>query len=86
MTKPRIAVYKNSWKVHQNTEHWCDLTVALSTGLQFDQTRSNAIILYNICDVYRESGCHEVRKGIVQQNVSISYCTARSCAEAELEL
>ena len=47
VTKPRIAVYKHNWKVHQNTVCWCNLRVAQSKGLQFYQTRSNAIILHN---------------------------------------
>ena len=47
LTKPRIAVYKHTWKVHQNTVYWCNLKVAQSKGLQFYQTLSNAIILYN---------------------------------------
>ena len=46
LTKPRIAVYKNKWKVHQHTVY-CNLRVAQSKGLQFYQTRSNAINLYN---------------------------------------
>ena len=37
------------------------------------------------CDVHRESGIHEVKRRIVQQNVSVSYCTAENCSEAELE-
>ena len=47
VTKPRIAVYKHKWKIHQNTVYWCHLTVGQSKGLQFYHTRSNAIILYN---------------------------------------
>ena len=47
LTQPRIAVYKHDWKVHQNTVYWCNLKVAQSKGLQFYQTWSNAIILYN---------------------------------------
>ena len=47
LTKPRIAVYKNKWKVHQRAVFLCNLRVAQSRGLQFYQTRSNAIILYN---------------------------------------
>ena len=47
VTKPRIAVYKHIWKIHQNTVYWCNLRVAQSNGLQFYQTRSNAIILYS---------------------------------------
>ena len=51
-TKPRIAVYKNTWKIHQNTVY---------------QKRSNAIVLYitlpAIC--IEKSGKHEVRRRIV---------------------
>ena len=47
VTKPRIAVHKNNRKIHQYTVYWCNLRVAQSKGLQFYQTRSNAIIIYN---------------------------------------
>ena len=68
--------------------YWCNLRVAQSKGLQFYQTRSNATILYNtlpaVCIekvVIRKSG-----QEFVQQNVSVSYCTAMNCTEAELAL
>ena len=35
VTKPRIAVYTHTWKTHQNTVYWCNLTVAQRKGLQF---------------------------------------------------
>ena len=47
LTKPRIAVYKNNWKIQQNALSWCNLRIAQSRGLQFYQTRTKAIILYN---------------------------------------
>ena len=40
-----------------------------------DQTRTGRIT----CDVYRKGGGHEVRRSIVQQNVSISYFAAKNC-------
>ena len=46
VTKPRIAVYKHTWKTHQNMVSCGKLRVAQSKGWQFYQTRSNAIILY----------------------------------------
>ena len=48
LDKSRIAVCKNTWKIHPNTVYWCNLSVAQSKGLQFYETRSNAIIYYNI--------------------------------------
>ena len=47
LDNPWIAVYKNTWKIHQNTVYWCNLKVAQRNGLQFYQTRSNAIALFN---------------------------------------
>ena len=47
VTKPRMAVSKHNWNIHQNTMYWCNLRGAQGKGLQFYQTRSNAIILYN---------------------------------------
>ena len=45
--KPRITVYKNTWRVHKNTVFWCNLKLAQRKGLQFYQTRSHAIALFN---------------------------------------
>ena len=45
--KPRTAVYKPNWKIHQNTVYWANLRVAQKKGLTFYQTSSDAIILRN---------------------------------------
>ena len=47
LDKSRITVCKNTWRVHQNRVYWCNLKVAQKKGLQFYQTRSHAIVLYN---------------------------------------
>ena len=47
VTKPRIAVYKQNWKIHQNTVYWSNSRVAQKKGLTSYQTRSDAIILHN---------------------------------------
>ena len=46
LTNPRIAVYKNHWKILQNTVYWCKWKVALKKEMQFYQTRTIVIILY----------------------------------------
>ena len=63
LDKPRIAVYKHTWRAHQRTVHWCNLKLAEKEGLQFYQNRSHAIVLFNtlsaIClerVVYMETG------------------------------
>ena len=72
LNNPKIAVYKNTWNIHQNTVNWCNLKVAQKKGLQFYQTRSNAIVLYNtspaICIekvVFMKSG-EELRNKVFQ--------------------
>ena len=36
-----------TWRVHQNTVYWCNLKLAQRKGLQFYQTRSHEIALFN---------------------------------------
>ena len=47
LSQARIAPYKNTWKHFQDTVFWCNLKLAQQRGLQFYQTRSNAVILYD---------------------------------------
>ena len=47
LTKPRIKPYKNTWKRFQNTVCWSNLELAQEGCLQFYQTRSHAVVLYN---------------------------------------
>ena len=39
-----IAVYKNNWKIHKNTEYRCMLRVVQGKRCQFYRTRSNVSI------------------------------------------
>ena len=52
LTKPRLASYKQKWKMHQDTVYWVDIQFAQRKGLMFYQTRSNAIILYDTLPAY----------------------------------
>ena len=47
LDKHRIPVYKNTWRIYQNTVYWCNLKLTQRKGLQFYQTRSNAIALFS---------------------------------------
>ena len=78
LEKPRIAVYTNTWKSHQNTVYWCNLKLAQRKGLQFYQTRSHAITLFQhtTCDLYWESGFHEDWRRIILEGISITKVTA----------
>ena len=47
LSQARIAPYKNTWTHFQNTVFWCNLKLVQQRALQFYQTRSNAVILYD---------------------------------------
>ena len=47
LSKAIIAPYKNTWKHFQDTVFWCNLKLAQQRGLQFYQTRSNAVLFYD---------------------------------------
>ena len=83
--KPRIMVYKNTWRVHLKTVFWCNLKLAQRKGLQFCQTRSHAIALFNtlpaIC--VEKSGIPEDWRGFILQSTSIPKVTAR-CPHAKI--
>ena len=50
---PRRARYMHSaWKKHQDAVFWVDIDLAISEGLTFYQTRSNAIILQGTLPAY----------------------------------
>ena len=50
---PRLAWYKQKkWRRHQDTVCWVDIQHAQQKRLKFNQTRSNAIILYNTLPAY----------------------------------
>ena len=67
LTKPRLAPYKQKWKVHQDTVYWVDLQLAQWKGLKFYQTRSNAIILFDTLPA------HYFLKAIVVKSEEIIY-------------
>ena len=65
LTKPRLASYKQKWKVHQDTVYGVDFQLAQRKGLKFYQTRSNAIILFDTLPAY----C--IRKVVVMESGEI---------------
>ena len=67
LTKPRLASYKQKWKVHQDTVYWVDFQLAQRKRLKFYQTRSNAVILYDTLPAY----C--ISKAIVMKSEEIMY-------------
>ena len=81
VTKPRIAVYKQNWKIHQKRVYWANLRVAQKEGLPFCQIRSNAIIFHKTL----AAACIErvvvmsSEEVLKKQNVRISSLTAKSC-------
>ena len=48
VTKPRIAVYEHTWKIHQITVYWCNFRV-VQREIKHDPTRSAFTTLYLRC-------------------------------------
>ena len=72
-TKPRLASYKQKWKVHQDTVYWLDIQLAQRKGLKFYQTRSNAIILHDTLPAYCISKVVVIKsEEIIYQKVYVS--------------
>ena len=67
LTKPRLALYKQKWKRHQDTVYWVEKQLAQRKGLKFYQTRSNAIVLCDTLPVY----C--ISKVVVMESGEIIY-------------
>ena len=73
LTNPRLASYKQQWKRNQDTVYWVDLQLAQRKGLKFDQTRSNAIILYDTLPAYCISKAIVMKsEEIIHQKVFVS--------------
>ena len=63
LTKPRLASYKQEWKVHQDQRK----------GLKFYQTRSNAVILYDTLPAFCISKAIVIKsEEIINQKVYLS--------------
>ena len=68
LTQPRLAWHKQrTSKGHQDTVYWVDFQLAQRKGLEFHQTRSNAIIRYDTLPAY----C--IPKVVVMESGEIKY-------------
>ena len=47
LTWPRLAAYKQKWTISQDAVYWVYMGRAQRMGLEFLQTRSNAVILHH---------------------------------------
>ena len=61
---PRLARYMHSaWKRHQDAVFWVDIDLAITEGLTFYQTRSNAIILQGTLPAHYLSKVERLKTG-----------------------
>ena len=73
LTKPRLASYKQKWKVHQDTVYRVDIQLAQRKGLKVYRTRSNAVILYDTLPAYCISKAIVMKsEEIIHQKVYVS--------------
>ena len=73
LTKPRLASYKQKWKVLQDTVYSVDIQIGQRKGLKFYQTRSNAVILHDTLPAYCISKAIVMKsEDIINQKVNVS--------------
>ena len=61
LTKPRLASYKQKWKVHQDTVYWVDVHLAQRKGLSsIEQDRTQHPVRYTPNLLYFEGDCDEI--------------------------
>ena len=80
LTKLKVMPYKNTWKRFQNTVFWCSLKLAQQRGLQFYQTRSRAVVLYNtlLADCIDRAVCMKTADELLNSE------SATNCVKIEL--
>ena len=65
-----------------NTVYWCNLKLTQEKGLQFYQTRSHAVVLYNTQPAVRKSGMHEISGGALPKS-SLNSKIVTGCTQTE---
>ena len=62
LTNPRLASYKQKWKVHQDTVYWVDIQLAQLKRIEvlLNQIERNHPLRYTPSLLYPESGCDEI--------------------------
>ena len=78
LTKPRLALYKQKWTVHQDTVYWDDIQLAQKKGLKFYQNKieSNPPWRHTPSLLYLESDCDEICRNQVPESVCVTSTTA----------
>ena len=87
LTKPRIAPYKNTWKRFQHAVFWSILKLAQEKVLQFYQTRSHAVVLYDTLPAasIEKVVCMRTQDELYQKG-SLNSKITMSCTQIELAM
>ena len=70
LTKPRLAAFKQRWKVHQDTVYWVDIRLAQRKGIEVlsNKIERSHPLRYTPSLLYLHSNCEE----IIYQKVYVS--------------
>ena len=85
---PRLAQYlHNAWKRHQDAVQWVDINLPFKKGLQFYQTRSNAIILQETLQAYCIPKVLRMKTGEVLfgKSIHVTSTSAKDLIETRME-
>ena len=81
LTKPRLALYKQVWK-RKALGYWVDIQLTQRNRLKFYQTRSNAIILYEILPAYCISKVVAMKsEEFLPEGICVTSTTTENCLQ-----
>ena len=84
LSLPRHAQYlHNAWKRHQDAVFWVDINLAITKGLTFYQTRSNALILQETLPACCKSKVVRMETGdvIFQKSIHVTSASTKDLLE-----
>ena len=88
LSVPRHAQYLHkAWKRHQDAVYWVDINLAITKGLTFYQTRSNAIILQETlpaCCIPKVVRMENWRS-LVRKSIHVTSTSAKDLIETRME-
>ena len=83
----RHALYLHkAWKRHQDAVCWVDINLAITEGLKFYQTRSNAIILQETLSLLYSESCQDGNwRSLKRKSIHVTSASTKDLFETRVE-
>ena len=87
LTKPRIAIYRKTWKVHKNTVYWVNFGSRSEEGIDVppDPVKRDHPLQHSFFVLDRKSGTREKGRGTVRSGAQITSFTAQNHTKTRLD-